>query len=1185
MLGLQLLYVLAYATRVWTAEDHTIVPMATTTCPDESGDCKTLYQYLRGSDAYFTSNTTFTFLPGHHELNITMAISDIDNLVLRSEGEATISCNKGVGLSFTNISSLEISGLIFLKCGSRIPPEDFLSAIDRYATTFLNTSVPVRAGLLLNYIRDLEMMDVEVIGGDGYGVLAVNVLGAVVESSVFRDNNNESFYLSQCYQESPLDCKGGNFMLVYTDLEDCPHEALIYSLTISGSEFVGGVDVGLAYQQFVTAPLLRNDLLYLGGAGLGLVMMQSSYGVEVLIDSCIIEHNLAQTGANLYISVYDFVDNSSITIQESQLVRGNARSASVLESKGIYLIAAGLFYIYGTIPVSQYTPVCQAIKKYQVEVLTIRNTDISYNRATLNVGVFMVMWAKTFIDFTREIHLVGVRMMENDGDATIISSDINDVSALSGALSFRTYVTNCTFSGNRYGADDIQAVIGSNNPSVYYTLSVSSIVFRDCNWSHNVAPAIRSSKSIISLSGTNQFINNSAVDGAAMTLQEGSVIRLAPGSVTIFRDNVATNFGGAIFANMFTYTCFYQLESLNSLPMLIFDGNLAGQAGDAVYANLDVCLIESGHTSVDSLSLLREISQFLGNDSTSTSLIAATPNRLCHCVGGTVVNNCSNDTINISTFPGKIFNVSAEARSFVGGGLAPSFISATVIQSENYAQVSSVETEEKLDKGCSVVRYKLVGLPDQSVTIQIVPNSNRIYFPIFIKATLLSCPSGFAYSENTKACECASFIVTFSALCNIDTETFTIDSSYWIGYIEFTSSPKVGIGDCREEQHCSIEDSTKVVSLADQDAQCTDNHAGVMCGQCLPGYSVSLGTNNCMRCSNAYLALIIVFAAAGVLLLVLLSICNVTIGTGRINSMLFYANVLRVVNFDFFAIRNSAFTFFQTIVNWINFDFSIESCFYNGLSHYAKAWLQFAFPAYLFALLGLIVFAVQKSSRLANAAPHNILAVFTTIVLMSYTKILRASVAVFVTVEIATNDTTYSVWLYDGSIVYFSPKHAVLFAFSIVVLVVWVLPYTFVMVAYPFVWKFTAHENTIFEQLVCWFRRQLIKLKPILETHDGPFEPKYQYWNGLLISMRLVIFFFTLSFYDGGSSGNYFKLAVVTVISLVLLGVVVAGKVYRCHINRKVEFVNLLNLAVLEFVLIVIGLTTADSDIAKVYSH
>ena len=64
---------------------------------------------------------------------------------------------------------------------------------------------------------------------------------------------------------------------------------------------------------------------------------------------------------------------------------------------------------------------------------------------------------------------------------------------------------------------------------------------------------------------------------------------------------------------------------------------------------------------------------------------------------------------------------------------------------------------------------------------------------------------------------------------------------------------------------------TIAISLDNPDTQCTLNGSGVLCGACATNHSLMLGSSRCHVCPNTYLALLLPFAAAGIVLVVFLS--------------------------------------------------------------------------------------------------------------------------------------------------------------------------------------------------------------------------------------------------------------------------------------------------------------------------
>ena len=60
----------------------------------------------------------------------------------------------------------------------------------------------------------------------------------------------------------------------------------------------------------------------------------------------------------------------------------------------------------------------------------------------------------------------------------------------------------------------------------------------------------------------------------------------------------------------------------------------------------------------------------------------------------------------------------------------------------------------------------------------------------------------------------------------------------------------------------------------------------------MEGHSLVLGGTRCKKCSNNYLALLIPFALAGVLLVILLFLLHVTVAAGTLHGLIFYANIV-----------------------------------------------------------------------------------------------------------------------------------------------------------------------------------------------------------------------------------------------------------------------------------------------------
>jgi hypothetical protein len=115
-------------------------------------------------------------------------------------------------------------------------------------------------------------------------------------------------------------------------------------------------------------------------------------------------------------------------------------------------------------------------------------------------------------------------------------------------------------------------------------------------------------------------------------------------------------------------------------------------------------------------------------------------------------------------------------------------------------------------------------------------------------------------------------------------ETLSWNTSLWIS----TSSKKISVS-----KHCPFDyckDTKNIKHLSDD--RCDFDRIGRLCGTCKENYSLAIGSSHCIYCSNDYnLALVVFFAAAGFLIVLFISALNLTVTEGKINGLIFYANV------------------------------------------------------------------------------------------------------------------------------------------------------------------------------------------------------------------------------------------------------------------------------------------------------
>ena len=430
-------------------------------------------------------------------------------------------------------------------------------------------------------------------------------------------------------------------------------------------------------------------------------------------------------------------------------------------------------------------------------------------------------------------------------------------------------------------------------------------------------------------------------------------------------------------------------------------------------------------------------------------------------------------------------------------------------------------------------------------------NTNHNQLPyqlssLLINILFLPCPYGLETALNSGVCECSDVIKDIgNAQCNISLMPHPISRSgnNWL-YYNHQYNCTVAY------EHCPFDyciTSNVSLNLNESDLQCTYNRSGTLCGHCQSGLSLMLGSNQCGHCSNYYLFLLPLFVMAGIGLIFMLLTLNLTVSVGTINGLLFYANILKLNEPVLFP--NISIPVLSQFISWLNLDFGFNVCFFNGLDGYWKTWLQFIFPFYIWLLIGGVIISCRYSGKLSRLCGNNAVPVLATLILMSFTKLVRTVTNVLMMSTIKCEVFSWNVWSVDGNIEYLSGKHIPLFVISLLFLLTGLM-YAVVIFCSQWLQQYGGkHCNGRFDPYV--------RLKPFIDSYTGPYKDKYRFWTGLLLIVRLIV---TAVFaYTTGSLpqvNNY----IIVFVCLILLSFV--SSKYRNKINAILEYFFLFNLSV-----------------------
>ena len=304
----------------------------------------------------------------------------------------------------------------------------------------------------------------------------------------------------------------------------------------------------------------------------------------------------------------------------------------------------------------------------------------------------------------------------------------------------------------------------------------------------------------------------------------------------------------------------------------------------------------------------------------------------------------------------------------------------------------------------------------------------RPHVPSFYDAflvQLLPCPVGFTF--NNGICDCDPFLPSDITKCYIDDSTISRPANVWITAHTQTNSTTYLTSKCPLD-YCLPYSSD--VNLLHPDLQCQFNSTGILCSQCQHHLSMVLGSSRCIKCSNLkIIPIIITVTVAGIVVVVLLYLLNLTVTIGTINGIIFYANIISI-NDSVFLVNDNVFKPLRVFISFVNLDLGIETCFYNGMDSYAKMWLQLFFPLYLMTIAVSIIITSRYSSRILRLTYTRSLPVLATLLLLSYAGVLKTVLTVlfsYSTITHLPSGHRQMLWSFDASVPLFGLKFTILF--------------------------------------------------------------------------------------------------------------------------------------------------------------
>ena len=1140
-------------------------------CPtcNGNGSCLELPFLARNHHTYFTNDTVFNFLRGTHLLpgDGNLVISFVNNLTLQgmdveikrgfhetvTHSTAVIRCpapgrgNTGSGIVFLSCSNITIRMLTIADCGSTI-------STLLYSRAALLTEM---VSLAIIETRDVYLEYVSVQNGSGYGLAAVNGYGMTINFSSFSQNNLNTYYNS-C---KLLRCHGGNAAILFTNPPSCPQSSQTYQVKVLNSNFSFGVDLFAPSGGIAT-----------GGLGIFMEQTNGIFGVDVVIDSVTAYGNTGMAGANIGLKVMNSVTYYKTNIKNTLSQNGNM-VYMLPEPSSFHAFGGGLFVTVGISTASGISDhSCATTSNQRPEnPLAITNSNFLGNQALGGGGGIML------------------RFYGTSSPSQYVSIQSSNIRSNIGLVGIGVYVEN-SYVGSIFGTpmglflQDVN--ITNNNPcnfervgrSTVHVGVVHNLTMAGVHIVDNRAKGIDALNTGLVMTGAPSVLRNNTSDrGGGLALRGDSYFILKPPVEVYFINNHADTYGGAIYVEKTFVTrreCFFQLmlnspSAVNSLftashtikqlvPKVHFQKNSALVAGSVLYGGeVDTCLIQpDARVSIAkeyNVTLQSITPTFIFNtsfqyqDQTESSAISSEADHVCFCSGG--APNCGIHSITTSVYPGQTITASVatlgQRNGFTSGvlqilekatgsdkqrGKAP-FLQQTNACCFNLSTVFLMSTNSTNN-----IEFEL------SVHSETKTHAKERSVAIFVDAH--QCPLGFHLSPQSHRCECLPGLssVVNKITCDITTQGFERRGYGWIGYDNTSKCVMYTRCPCRFCNPAMVS-----FNMTNTNPQCAGHRSGVLCGGCQEGLSIFLGTNNCGQCTSVYLTLLVPMALAGVALVVLLITLNMTVSEGTINGLIFYANIVK--SYELTVFPRAPIPVLSQFIAWLNLDLGIEVCFYDGMDAYAKTWLQFVFPFYIWFMAFLIIILCRVSTQLTQLVGTKIVPVLATLFLLSYNKLLRNVILAMKAVSLTCGSDTKLVWFFDGNLPYFAKSHLILMAFVLIFLVTLGLPYILLLLFSRYIEGPLSSKKHF---------RWLFKMKPFFDAYNGPFKDRCRFWTGLLLLARLVIALVIAYTNNRATQG-----AIITTVAILVILTLCFKGVYRHHYLNILECYFFINLIVL----------------------
>ncbi len=1053
------------------------------------------------------------------------------------------------GIVFIN-SSVTIIGISFKNCGTH-----FVSLLNDITDQFNITSPlyysTTNAAVLL-FIHCIVTMDTVVIESSvGFALVGYNLRSSQFHSVTVCNSTQQSDN-----QESG---PGSGMLLHFSDTElNETTEILLNNMVFKNNK---------EHSNKVT--YCTPDIYYYtnkgrypveNAAGLTILYTQNSYRVNTVIRNGRFNNNSGTLAGGCLILHYE-TNITSTTIVDSSIFQNNAymyHSRATCDGVGLQF-----YWIGGLINITK--PLIVQNTQFNGGSLQVPHNSkqsgaVSIGICSLITNIYITFENVTFFDNHAPglggIGLTG-NLCEHFIGETIVTITMDSITAIKNTNYNKKSATHST-----------------TPTSVFFFKSIKNVVFTGKGvFTDNYGSVIKVQQSNVFLQGNISFLNNIGEKGGAVRIEGDSYLYLMNGLTAIFSNNEAVISGGAIYAVITSYiNCAIQINDITTVK-ISFMKNTASMAGYAIFANpVYECHLINGTYQKNWVHVYEKYFK-LTNDSSNSLLQISTAPRKIYVIFYRNKRGLHNKIPKL--FPGEkldskvvtVDQVNRRVFSFFDIDIHNDYIkNNTLLKAKSTGGNKVPEGTYNTNINITV---DVDGKLDTPLNAKLVFSAQNTFSRTY-NIKLLPCPLGFTLLSSG-SCDCSPvFNKTEGIRCSIDERTIFLPSQtntdgIWIGLMNKT----IGLSRTCPETYCKKPPTVKItdnaVYLTKENNYpiadlrfCQGNRIGPLCGECMGNYSAVFGSSECKLCSNFWLFTIIGYAIIGPVLIYIMFALQLTLTTGTINAIIFYAQVASAGLLQFMSQSSSKLDLICTsILSFLNLSLGFPLCFYNGMNHLWKTGLSLTFPIYLLIIVAVIIIISRYSTWLSNRTAHLSIQVLVTVVHISFSTLLVTLIDVFTKATIYTTNGTHHVWYWDGSVAFMGGSHYPLVIVTVITVTLLIVPYVILLI--------------IGRPLIKCSKMGNFYMRPIYEAIHAPYKAGSEYW----FTARLILLIIIYIIYITLRTTNSILLGFV--ISLLLCSFMVVQAVSRPFKNN---FINALDCWIMFNITIVYNILW--SEMAKV---